>query len=140
MRSDRFHRRNGDEERGAVAVEFALLLPLLVVILFGIIQFATTFNRQQGIHASAREGARLGSLPGTTSAQIEARVMDALDDVPLSAVPTITITPSAAQPCSSGVGADTVVVEVEASTNLDIPLWGTLTADLESTGEFRCER
>ena len=139
MRSRRHHRSNTDE-RGAVAVEFALLLPLLVVILFGIIQFATTYNRQQGIHASAREGARIGSLPGTTSAEIEARVMDSLADVPLSAVPTITITPSAGQPCSSGVGADSVVVVVEASTNLDIPLWGTLTADLESTGEFRCER
>lgn len=139
MRSSRLH-RSSTEERGAVAVEFALLLPLLVVILFGIIQFATTYHRQQGIHASAREGARLGSLPGTTSAQIEARVLDSLDDVPLAAVPTITITPAAAQPCSSGVGADTVVVRVEAATNLDVPLWGTLQADLASTGEFRCER
>lgn len=140
MHSDRHHHTDSDRERGAVAVEFALLLPLLVVILFGIVQFATTFNRQQGIHASAREGARLGSLPGTTSAEIESRVMDALDDVPLAGTPTIIITPSAVRPCSSGVGADTVVVEVAASTNLDIPLWGTLTADLESTGEFRCER
>ncbi len=127
-------------ERGAVAVEFALLLPVLVVLLFGIVQFGITFNRQQGIHAAAREGARVGSLPGTTSAEIEDRVMDALDGVPLAATPTITISPSVGQPCSSATGSQTVVVEVEATTTLEIPLWGVATVDLQSTGEFRCER
>ncbi len=127
-------------QSGAVAVEFALLLPVLVVLLFGIVQFGITFNRQQGIHAAAREGARVGSLPGTTSAEIEDRVMDALDGVPLAATPTITISPSVGQPCSAGTGSATVVVEVEATTTLEIPLWGVATVDLQSTGEFRCER
>jgi Flp pilus assembly protein TadG len=140
MRSDRHHTPNDERERGAVAVEFAFLLPILVVLLFGIIQFGIAFNRQQGIHAAAREGARLGSLPGTTTAEIESRVGDALTGVPLASAPTIIVTPSAGRPCSSGVGSDTVTVEVRATTNLEVPLWGDINVDLESTGEFRCER
>lgn len=140
MRSDRLETPNGDRERGAVAVEFAFILPILVVLLFGIVQFGISFNRQQGIHAAAREGARLGSLPGTTTAQIESRVDDALSGVPLASAPTIIVTPAAGRPCSSGVGSDTVTVEVRATTNLEIPLWGDFNVDLESTGEFRCER
>ena len=140
MRSDRFHTPNGDREQGAVAVEFAFILPILVVLLFGIIQFGITFNRQQGIHAAAREGARLGSLPGTTTAQIENRVDDALTGVPLASAPTIAVSPSAGRPCSSGVGSDTVTVTVRATTNLEVPLWGDINVDLQSTGEFRCER
>lgn len=140
MRSDRFHPRAGNREEGAVAVEFAFILPLLVVLLFGIVQFGIAFNRQQGIHAAAREGARLGSLPGTTTAQIEGRVGDALSGVPLASAPTIVVSPSAGRPCSSGVGSDTVTVQVRATTSLEVPLWGDINVDLESIGEFRCER
>ena len=140
MRSSRPSKPDHESERGAVAVEFALLLPLLVVILFGIIQFGITFNRQQGIHAAAREGARLGSLPGTTSAEIRGRVNGALSGVPLAGEPDIIITPNTDRPCSSDTGSATVVVEVKAATDLDIPLWKPITVDLASTGEFRCER
>ena len=140
MHSDRSAPCTPASDRGAVAVEFALILPLLLVILFGIVQFGITFNRQQGIHAAAREGARIGSLPGTTSAEIEDRVMDALDGVPLASTPTVTISPAAGRPCSAGAGSATVIVTVEAETTLEIPLWGVATVDLQSTGEFRCER
>jgi Flp pilus assembly protein TadG len=53
-------------ERGASAVEFALIASLLFMVVFGIIQFGLAFNRVQGLHAGVREGARVGAL-GTTS-------------------------------------------------------------------------
>ncbi|HSJ24325.1 MAG TPA: TadE family protein [Longimicrobiales bacterium] len=43
---------------GAAAVEFALVLPLLIVMLFGIIEFGRAWHRQQVITDAAREGAR----------------------------------------------------------------------------------
>jgi Flp pilus assembly pilin Flp len=46
-------------EDGAAAVEFALLLPLLVVLLFGFIQFGTAFNTKIQATNAAREGARM---------------------------------------------------------------------------------
>ena len=58
-------------ERGAAAVEFAIVLPLLVLLVFGIIQFSIAYNRTQGLHAAAREGARYAALPSNTSSEIE---------------------------------------------------------------------
>ena len=46
-------------EDGAAAVEFAILLPLLVALLFGFIQFGVAFNNKIQATNAAREGARL---------------------------------------------------------------------------------
>ena len=45
-------------ERGAVAVEFALLAPVLVMILFGIMEFGRAYNVQTTLTNAAREGVR----------------------------------------------------------------------------------
>lgn len=45
-------------ERGAVAVEFALLAPLLVLILLGVMEFGRAYNVQTSLTNAAREGAR----------------------------------------------------------------------------------
>jgi Flp pilus assembly protein TadG len=52
----RFRVRNG--ERGAAAVEFALILPVLVILILGIIEFGRIFNVQISITNAAREAAR----------------------------------------------------------------------------------
>lgn len=52
----------GVRERGAVAVEFALLLPLLLLIIFGLIDFGRALNAQITLTQAAREGARLDAL------------------------------------------------------------------------------
>jgi Flp pilus assembly protein TadG len=49
-------------QRGASAVEFALLLPLLVLFVFGIIEFGAWFYDQAVITNASRVGARLGSV------------------------------------------------------------------------------
>lgn len=49
-------------DRGAAVVEFALLLPLLLLLLFGIIDFGRALNAQITITQAAREGARLVAL------------------------------------------------------------------------------
>ncbi len=47
------------EEVGAAAVEFALLLPLLVLLLFGLIEFGMAFNTRIQATNAAREAARM---------------------------------------------------------------------------------
>lgn len=47
-----------DSERGAAAVEFALVFPVLIVMIFGIIEFGAVFNAQIMVTAAAREGVR----------------------------------------------------------------------------------
>jgi len=64
-------------ESGASAVEFALLLPVLMMILFGIIEFGLALYRQAILTNASREGARLGivqSVPPITTGQIDATI------------------------------------------------------------------
>ncbi len=65
-----------DGERGAALVEFALTLPLLLVVIAGIVDFGFVFQRYEVITNAAREGARLASLPDyqTDTTMIQTRV------------------------------------------------------------------
>jgi Flp pilus assembly protein TadG len=47
------------DDRGAAAVEFALVFPLLILLLFGIIEFARAWNMKQTLTDAAREGTRI---------------------------------------------------------------------------------
>jgi Flp pilus assembly protein TadG len=125
-------------ELGAAAVELALVLPLIAILLFGIIQFSITFNQQQGLHAAAREGARYASLPSSTRGDIESRALSALAGTTLSGPPTVSITPAAAIPCAGRKGQP-VVVEVTRAERISIPLVMDRTVNLAGRGEFRCE-
>jgi hypothetical protein len=49
-------------EFGAVAVEFALVLPLLLALVFGIIQFGFVLAQQNSLNGAVRTGARYGSV------------------------------------------------------------------------------
>jgi Flp pilus assembly protein TadG len=60
--------RRRREDRGAAAVEFALLLPLLLLLIFGIIDFGRMLNAEITINEAAREGARAAALAGAGEA------------------------------------------------------------------------
>jgi Flp pilus assembly protein TadG len=67
LRRGRFRPRN----RGQALVEFALVLPILVILLLSIIQFAFIFAAQTGVTNSVREAARLAAVntPTLTAGQ-----------------------------------------------------------------------
>ena len=48
----------GDEDRGAVLVEFALMIPILLALIFGIIDFGRAFDAKQSLTHATREGVR----------------------------------------------------------------------------------
>ena len=54
-------------ESGVAAVEFALILPLLMLILFGILHYGILLYDQAVITNAAREGARWGAINTTTA-------------------------------------------------------------------------
>lgn len=61
-----FRRSYRDDDRGAAAVEFALLLPLFLVLCFGTISGGIVFNDKLSLSQGVREGARYGAtLVGT---------------------------------------------------------------------------
>ena len=62
------------QERGAELIEMALVLPLLLLIIMGIIDFGFMFREMNVVTNAAREGARTGILPDYDDADIQARV------------------------------------------------------------------
>lgn len=79
------------EEKGAALIEFALVLPILLILVFGIIEFGFFIYDQSVITNASREAARAGivlnSLPGLpprkTQAELQAVVDQYLTGVPL---------------------------------------------------------
>ena len=61
MRSRTFFRN----EEGAAVVEFALVMPILALIIFGIIDFGRAFYTVNNIISAVREGARYGAILST---------------------------------------------------------------------------
>lgn len=55
-------------ERGAVAVEFAIVAPVLVMLLLGIMEFSRAYNAQASLSAAAREGVRVVAITGNQTA------------------------------------------------------------------------
>ncbi|MGC9319302.1 MAG: TadE/TadG family type IV pilus assembly protein [Armatimonadota bacterium] len=64
-----------DRRQGAASVEMALLAPLLIYLLFAVIEFGVMVGDVVHIHQVAREGARaavVGATPTTIDARVEA--------------------------------------------------------------------
>src|SRR5688572_14639591 len=60
--------RNLNAERGATAVEFAFIVPLLILLVLGIAEFGHAFQVQGTLSAAAREGVRLMALQNDPAA------------------------------------------------------------------------
>jgi Flp pilus assembly protein TadG len=56
------------DERGATAVEFAFIVPLLIVLVLGIAEFGRAFQVQGTLSAAAREGVRVMALKNDPTA------------------------------------------------------------------------
>jgi Flp pilus assembly protein TadG len=81
------------ERRGQVTVEYAIVLSLVLIVLWGIIEFGRMVLVADCIVQAAQEGARVGVTPGATSAQVIAEVNTILANSYISGA-TVTTTPS----------------------------------------------
>ncbi len=79
--------------RASAVVEFAVVLPLLLTILFGIIQYGWVFMIRQTLQTAAREGCRLAVLPTSVApyTNVSDRVADVMATTGLSTY-TVTMT------------------------------------------------
>lgn len=63
-----------DGRRGAAAVEFALVLPLFVAVLFGVIEYGWVFYQTFSVAAAVRDGLRVGvTVPQSASPDMKAQ-------------------------------------------------------------------
>jgi Flp pilus assembly protein TadG len=75
-------RRGQRRERGAVLVELALAAPLLLILLFGIIDFGWAFTQDLDVKQGAREGSRLVAVNyHPTTATGDAQADDIIDEI-----------------------------------------------------------
>ena len=113
-------------ERGQAMVEFAIVVPILLVLVFGIIQFGIVFNHSltltDAVRAGARQGAVSRTLPGgagaafaATEARVRSAAQGSLSDAGDPTALVVTVTSTFAQ------GSD---VTVKASYPYTISLLG----------------
>jgi Flp pilus assembly protein TadG len=66
--------KHTQQRRGTSAVEVALTLPIFIMFLAALMEFGHVFMVSHMLKAAAKSGARYGSTPGVTTADVEARV------------------------------------------------------------------
>ena len=94
--------------RGAVAVEFAICVPLLFTLLFGCYEMSRANLMKHAAESAAYEGARIGIIPGAT----EAEIREACDFV-MTSVGVQTFTIDTRNTVSDADNSEFVTVEIQ---------------------------
>lgn len=132
--SSRGERRSGDD-RGAAMVEFALVLPILVMLLVGIIEFGSAYNTQLALQASAREGARAAALR-RSPAEVESAARNAAS--PHGTEIAVDLSGADCPATSEPWAGDEAEVTVSKDFTFEIPFVSLSTVELHATGVMRC--
>ena len=126
-----------EAERGAAAVELAIILPVILLIVVGILEFGREYSRYQVLQGAAREGARLAAVRADPDTVI-ARVYEASDPYAPSASPSVS-TSSGASQCDVLTKGEAVTVSWTQEFKINIAFWGSATLSRPIKGVFRCE-
>lgn len=103
-------------------VEMAIVLPIFLMVSMGIIEFGRAMMVANMVTNSAREGARMAVLDGSSNTQVQQAVNDflsaSLKVKPADVAITITITPAQGNPdpgnqCSAALARDLIAVDVQ---------------------------
>jgi Flp pilus assembly protein TadG len=123
------------DERGATAVEFAFIVPLLIVLVLGIAEFGRAFQVQGTLSAAAREGVRLMALQNDPAAARAAARNAASSLNPAVTDAQIAISPATCPTLGAGS------TQVRLTINYPMPyltgFFGT-GVELTGTGVMRC--
>jgi Flp pilus assembly pilin Flp len=104
------------DKDGQTIIEFALLLPILLMVLFGITEFGRAIMVKNVLHTAAREGARLAAVSAVgDSLMVQARVVTVLQAASIDDYQIIITTDVAAK-----------TVEVEVTTDFEVLSGGVL--------------
>lgn len=107
-------------QQGQALVEFAIILPILLLLVMGIIQFGMMLGSYLTLQNAAREGARAGII-GSTNAEIQRVINSTSPNLELDKL-TVGITPSEAIRKSG----DSLTVSVSYNYSLTIPIISSL--------------
>ncbi len=144
MRRPSLARASTVQERGAALVEFAILAPLLILLLMGIIEFGWIFGQFNQIRHAAQEGARWGAVsrPDVDSSgamdwsDLVARSCGAAD---LPSGTTIDVSGTFPSTARGGTGSVTVTANIQSLTGIPL-ISDFLPSTLTNTATFRLEQ
>ena len=86
-------RRLGRSDKGAELIEMALVTPILLLLVMGIVDFGFMFQRYVVLTNAAVEGARVATMPGYSDADARARVTEYATNGGILGVVTPVVTP-----------------------------------------------
>ena len=109
------------QQQGQSLVEFALLLPMLVVILFGTVEFGRLWMTMNVLTGAAREGARVAAVTAPNTAQVQTAVNNVLSGASITGATITVVGPNA---------ANNVTVTVRINYNV---LTGTIVPGISRT-------
>jgi Flp pilus assembly protein TadG len=124
--------RIGQKDRGAVAVEFAIVAPLLLGMVLGIAEFGRAFHIQASLSQAAREGVRVMALQNNAAGAVAATRAAA----PTLTLTNITVSPSSCLASGLTPAATATVTVTYSFTFLSTLLGSGMT--LTGQGVMRC--
>ena len=135
-------------------MEFALVMPILLLIVFGIIVYGMVFAQSLSLSNSARQAARSGVIEGTTCGQINTLAKDSADTLGMQGTDaTVTVTRgsseagalafgctgvSTLQPCKTQAQGTNVYVKLTFAFKPIVPFIPA-PSTLTGKGVYRCE-
>lgn len=137
----------GSREDGVVAVEFAIIFPLLMLILFGVFEFGVAWSQWQVYQGAAREGARCAAVQaaelnaGLPICDVETAVLDSAGAyTPNLTTLDVSVAPGGGPACTAETVGQEVTVSWDQDFEINIPFWkDVFTVTGEMHGTFRCE-
>ena len=130
------------DERGASLVEFAVLAPLLLILVLGIVEFGWLFGQNNSVRHAAGEAARVASVNGGSSVSSSDIAQVACNDLLGSGgITSLQVSVTSNPPAGDIGAAGSVTVEVGVQSLSNAPIISSFVpSTLNETAIFRLEQ
>jgi Flp pilus assembly protein TadG len=132
-------RNRVSREDGVAAVEFALILPVLALLLFGVLEFGRVWSQYQLYQGAAREGARCAAVKIDSDCDIETSIEQAAEPFEVSKPVSVSVIGGPSGPCTTSTVGQDVQVSWQQNLEVNIPFWNDVTLTPTVKAVFRCE-
>lgn len=140
LKLENFYQSCRRNRRGAAVVEFAIVAPVFILLVLGMIEIGRGVMVQQIITNAAREGARWAVLDGATSSSVQSQVRNYLQQASLSSAQASAATINVDIPTNKYGNPATVTVSIPYAQVSWVPLPRFLNGKtLSAASTMRCE-
>jgi Flp pilus assembly protein TadG len=129
-------------EDGAAAVEFALIVGLLAILVFGLLEYGLAFWQVQNLRAAAREGARVAAVRGTDPdirSAMESAAVGSLSGTWAYSSSTTCDENSDGREVTITINNGSLSGSVQEAFDISIPFLPPIQLSPTLSGSFRCE-